>query len=144
MDYTYEQRREVSLEWAQQMFEYHQAEMDTLDKATTDGAYMELIEFNVETAWDYLESMRRRPGMRLRKKDTDILLQFKGVGRSTGYPAKDNKYYWTKKGQPKLWKLRWRVKMLNISRWERDCLFPIAYDGHNEERLVLQTRRQGW
>ena len=82
---------------------------------------MELIEFNVESSWDFLTTMRRHPGARLRKRDTDILLQFKGVNRSTGYPAKDNKYYWNKKGQPKLWKLRWRVKMLNISKWERDC-----------------------
>ena len=127
MDYTIEERRQVSLEWARNEFERHKNYMNTLDKSTTRKEYMEVIEQNVDGSWDYLQGILNNPDGRMRDKDTTILLEFKGVRRSTGYPEKGNRYYWNKKGQPKLWKLRLRLKMFNISKWERDVLFPMAY-----------------
>ena len=44
----------MSLEWAQQVFDYHKAHLDTLDKETTREEYMELIEQNVEGSLDFL------------------------------------------------------------------------------------------
>ena len=106
---------------------HHKVYFDTLVEADTRPTYYEAVKFNVEGSLDFLTSMQRNLGSRLRDKDCDILLGFKGVGRSTGYPEKGNKYYWNKKGQPKLWKLRYRLKMWNISKWERDSLFPMNY-----------------
>ena len=67
-----------------------------------------------------------RNNTRMSDRDTNILLAFKGVGRSTGYPAKGNRYYWNKKGQPKLWKLRLWLKMW-VTKWQRDSLWIMEH-----------------
>ena len=114
-------RRAVSLESAEQAVDYYEARLAYLDMTTATEAQIEVAKFNVYGSKDYLEGLQRNPGQRLRDKDCDILLAFKAW---PGYPAKGNPYYWNKKGQPKLRKLRARLNM-KISKWERDSLFKM-------------------
>lgn len=124
---TFEERRGISLEWAQQVYYHHKAYFDTLVEADTRPTYYEAVKFNVEGSLDYLNTLRSHSTMCMRERTTYILLVCNGVGRSTGYPARGNRYYWNKKGQPKLRKLRDWLEMYDITKWERDYLFPMAY-----------------
>ena len=66
------------------------------------------------------------PNYRMHDRSADILLA------ADNYPAEDNPYYWNKRGQPKLGKLRAWTKIQATKR-ERDSIWPMEDIVEEEE-----------
>ena len=119
MERTQEASRVVTLEWAHYCVEFWERYFIGLNQATTRPALFEAVKFSSEKAQEFLANIERNPTQLLTKRELDILFAFKAAA----YPQKDNFYYWNKKGQPRLKQLQERLKMPELTKWERDSLW---------------------
>ena len=117
-----EKRRQVSMEYLRGQYAFYKERLDNLKPNSTEEQ-IEWAKHSVFACKDWLNSFEKHPERKIANRSCDILIAFK----ERRYPEKNNPYYWNKKCQPKLRKLRDRLKMPAITKWERDSLFPM-YD----------------
>ena len=82
-------------------------------------ARIDLLKFDLY-AWKDHQTLQAR-NSNMRPLYCDLL-----IATAKRYPQPSNSYYWTKKGQPKLWKFRKRIGH-HLTKPERHYLWPMTY-----------------
>ena len=115
---TDEERKAAAEEWfVERVAEVEAALREALRRGKKTR--IDLLKFALYAWKDHQVLQARNSNMR--PLYCDILIAAK-----KRYPPRSNRYYWTKKGQPKLWKIRKRIGH-HLTKTERHYLFPMPY-----------------
>lgn len=116
---TDEERRQAAFRWCENRIAVAEK---ALQVAIDRGKQVRIDLFKHELAGyeDYLKRLAKEMWNH-KPNYSDIL-----IATGKRYPARSNRYYWTKKGQPKLWKWRKRIGH-RLTMQERHFLWPMTY-----------------
>ena len=114
---TAEERKAAAAEWCDaRIVVVKKALQVAIDRG--GQVRIDLLKFDLYGWKDCRASLDKK---NLRDLYCDIL-----IATEKRYPRRSNRYYWTKLGQPKLWKFRKRIGH-HLTKPERHFLWPMTY-----------------